>query len=178
MYRTYFQSGKCYYHPDRGAVGTCAQCGAGVCNECAVKYDGKILCRQCANEFLKQEHKEHQKNLKQRGGRFRKGTDFIVPGVIGILFNLVLFGVPYLFGYSIIDGESAALVVIGMYELFSIPFCYVALNDLFPHYYETSIFSFTEFLKFFIRVFVSCLAGWIYFPFIVIRFIVSKHRKK
>ena len=74
------QVSRCYYHPDKSAVATCTKCGVGICRDCAVKDDqGRILCYRCGNEYLKLEHKEHRKKIKDSGGRFRKGTDFIVP---------------------------------------------------------------------------------------------------
>lgn len=63
----------CYYHPDRAAVAFCAECGVGICQECAVNDSrGRVVCRQCANEELRQEH------LPRRVGRyFRLARDFI-----------------------------------------------------------------------------------------------------
>lgn len=82
----YVQVSKCYYHPERGAVATCTKCGVGICRECAVKDSrGRILCYRCGNEDLRQEHKEYRKKLKASGGRFRRGAEFIFPGIIGIL---------------------------------------------------------------------------------------------
>ena len=49
----------CYYHRGRLAVATCARCGVGICRDCLVRDEnGTILCYQCGNEKLKQEHKE------------------------------------------------------------------------------------------------------------------------
>lgn len=38
---------KCYYHPDRDAVGVCVKCGKAVCAEDSVIIDGKLYCKEC-----------------------------------------------------------------------------------------------------------------------------------
>lgn len=43
----------CYYHPDRPAVAQCADCGKGLCTECASRNSKKIpLCPTCAKKRL------------------------------------------------------------------------------------------------------------------------------
>lgn len=39
---------KCYLHNEAEAVGTCIQCGKGLCPDCALNVNGKIVCRECA----------------------------------------------------------------------------------------------------------------------------------
>lgn len=39
---------RCYLHNDVEAIGTCTQCGRGLCPECAVNVGGKIVCKDCA----------------------------------------------------------------------------------------------------------------------------------
>jgi Na+/proline symporter len=41
---------KCHYHPERAAVGTCANCGKTVCPECKVVLSQKCYCNPCAEE--------------------------------------------------------------------------------------------------------------------------------
>lgn len=44
----------CYYHPDRPAVAQCADCGKGLCQECANRNSKKIpLCPDCAKKRLR-----------------------------------------------------------------------------------------------------------------------------
>jgi len=38
---------KCYVHPEVDPVGTCTSCGRGICGECAVEVQGKLVCRDC-----------------------------------------------------------------------------------------------------------------------------------
>jgi hypothetical protein len=40
---------KCYYHAERDAVGTCANCGKAVCPECKVMLSQKCYCNPCAD---------------------------------------------------------------------------------------------------------------------------------
>lgn len=38
---------KCYVHPESETVGACTRCGRGICSECAVEVQGKLVCRPC-----------------------------------------------------------------------------------------------------------------------------------
>lgn len=38
----------CYVHPEVSAVGTCSNCGRGICQQCMTVVDSKIYCRACA----------------------------------------------------------------------------------------------------------------------------------
>ncbi|HKV45679.1 MAG TPA: B-box zinc finger protein [bacterium] len=40
---------KCATHPDRNALGYCAQCGKPLCKECLVKLRTGNYCEVCAN---------------------------------------------------------------------------------------------------------------------------------
>lgn len=168
------QVGRCYYHPDRGAVAVCAECGAGVCRECAVKDGGgRVLCRQCGNEALKQEHKEYRKWLKESGGRFREGREFILPCIIGVLL-VAVGGVATYFDGSLVrhlENGNIAEIIGFAYMLFSMPFGYIKVNDVIPPKYN-SIF------RLLICFFVTMMIGWIVFPFFVVRFIFRKIKPK
>jgi len=39
----------CYVHPEANAVGTCANCGRGICQQCVTVVDNKLYCRACAS---------------------------------------------------------------------------------------------------------------------------------
>ena len=81
----------CYYHPNKLSVAVCSECGHGLCRDCIVKgRSGKTLCIDCANRELKQEHKEYQRLLRENGGRFRTGKEFLLPGIIGIVLCVVV----------------------------------------------------------------------------------------
>ena len=173
------QVGSCYYHPEKGAVAICSSCGVGICRDCLVRDDrGRILCRDCGNEYLRQEHKEYRKRLKESGGRFQKGTEFIVPSVVGVL---IVAAAGLLLHYGVFDTQFHAnemagnwgLFILVAYMLFSIPFCYIGLSDLIAPKFESST---ERWQKRFEKFIISLLFGWAVFTFIVIRFFVRKSR--
>jgi len=47
---------KCYNHPEKDAIGTCARCGRGICPECNVPIDGKDTCKNCAGIIASHSH--------------------------------------------------------------------------------------------------------------------------
>lgn len=163
----------CYYHGNRPAVATCAQCGVGICRECAVKDDsGRIICYKCGNSNLKQEHKEYREMIKEQGGRFRNGTEFIVPGIIGILIAIaggwfIYFGP---FDMRVFTGVNKDFIMIE-YLLFSSPFGMIMLNDRFAPKYDTwsNLFN-----TWFLKVMFSFFIGGIVFAFYLFRFVMSK----
>lgn len=42
---------KCFYHPDRDAVGQCVECGKGLCSECAGKWNPPH-CENCGGNVV------------------------------------------------------------------------------------------------------------------------------
>ncbi len=44
---------KCYYHPDRDAIGICAICGRPLCEECGVEIEGEFYHKKCLEQKLK-----------------------------------------------------------------------------------------------------------------------------
>lgn len=139
----------CYYHTDKLAVAVCAECGAGVCENCAVRDDrGRIICVSCGNAILKEEHKQYRQLLKEQGGRFTNGKEFIKPGIIGLI---LIFGALFLAfhdgtlvqeyhalaGYGDISrlfAGAVALLLFG-YMIFSIPFAFLWMFDAFAPKY-------------------------------------------
>lgn len=174
------QVGKCYYHPDMGSVALCAKCGVGLCRDCAISEGGKILCPSCANELLKQEHKEYRKWIKERGGHFVEGRDFIRPGVIGLLMILVFAVLEVvldhnqfilaMFHSNLPLPVCAFLIVLFAYLTFSIPFGYIIVNDLFTPRYHRGLVS----LTFAFTVTISVTFGWIIFAVILVQFFARK----
>lgn len=172
------QVSKCYYHPEIGAVATCAKCGVGICRDCAVKDDrGRIICYQCGNKDLKQGHKEYRKRLRENGGRFRTGAEFILPGSVGILIAIAFGAFLYYVGMDSqivsslsIDGSRGSLLLTA-YCLFSSPFGYIVLNDLFAPKYDRAI---NVICDRFMTVFFSPILGSILFAFFGIRFIIRR----
>ena len=38
---------KCYNHEEASAVGTCVSCGKAICDDCTVRVQDKLVCREC-----------------------------------------------------------------------------------------------------------------------------------
>lgn len=53
---------KCYYHPDRDAVGTCADCGKFLCKECLDRWTEPV-CNDCISKECVQQKKAARDEL-------------------------------------------------------------------------------------------------------------------
>lgn len=165
----------CYYHPDRGAVAVCDECGVGVCRECAVKVDnGRILCKACADNELRDDHKQYRNWLKERGGRFVEITDFVRPGIIGVFLVVLVVIIGHFTGDSLFR-EGTLFGIMTAYFLFSIPYCYTLLNTLIAPktYVRYGLIASTP-IRTMLKMIISVMTGWIVFPIIVIRFAFKK----
>lgn len=173
--------GYCYYHAGREAVAVCAQCGAGICRECAVKDDGgRIICISCGNSNLRQEHKQYRQLLKQQGGRFINGKEFIMPGIIGFLIVLAMGAIAFFSGSGIASPDGiydvlAYILVFAVlaYILFSIPFAIILMSDILAPKYDT---LYNRTFNFFLKIIVAMFIGWIVFTFYWVRFVILKIR--
>ncbi|WP_048198900.1 hypothetical protein [Methanocella arvoryzae] len=107
---------KCYLHNQMDAVGTCTRCGKAVCSECTLNVNGKIVCKQCAEQLASNPACNTAVNRKEPilsalltlllsglgqiyNGQVKKGLTFLV---LDILFAFVL--VFLIFGGSIFMG--------------------------------------------------------------------------
>lgn len=166
------QVSRCYYHPDTPAVATCAKCGAGLCKDCVAKDDsGRILCHECGQKQLDKKHDEFLRQLKKDGGRFKKATDFIIPGIIGILLAVAVWRFETASGAGLYFyaefGPAAA------YLLFAAPFGYIQVKD-----FSGPTFGAGKIIPFIFDAFFALLLGWIIFPFILLRFIIRKIKSR
>lgn len=178
----------CYYHPDRAAVAFCAECGVGICQECAVNDSrGRVVCRQCANEELRQEHREYRKQIKASGGRFITGKDFLVPGIVGILIaiagHVVLAFQGYYSAFFLNDynPKITLMVLVSImltYVLCSIPFGWIISSELIPIYHSTTTMGLVNMLKWILRVAITFYFSWLVFTVLWVRFLIRKHRSK
>jgi len=48
---------KCEKHPEREAIGVCANCGKAICEECRVEADGKNYCKDCVGKLFEDDKK-------------------------------------------------------------------------------------------------------------------------
>ena len=54
----------CVKHPDREALGVCAECGEPVCSGCAV-FIRELMCRKCATVMLFPDEKKDKKIVNE-----------------------------------------------------------------------------------------------------------------
>lgn len=57
-------------HKDKEAVGFCAECGRGVCGECAVELNGTQYCQECKNK-LESKPKDEYIVCESCGGQYK-----------------------------------------------------------------------------------------------------------
>ena len=38
---------QCFTHTDVEAIGSCSNCGRGICNNCSIEFGDKLKCRNC-----------------------------------------------------------------------------------------------------------------------------------
>ena len=173
--------GNCYYHAGKFAVTTCTNCGVSICKECAVKdFDKNIICVQCGNRMLKEDHKAFRKEVKDRGGMFSEGVEFIIPSIVGIILavafivttmNVDAFKPLYSEDTKTIIAVCAAYFVL----FFGLPYGYVALRELFADRFV----SFGAIIGiWWLKVMVSMFFGWLFFLFFIIRFIIRRIRDR
>jgi len=51
---------KCFYHPEKDAVGTCSQCGKAACRDCIEDVGGALLCKTCMGAVIRDRQQEQQ----------------------------------------------------------------------------------------------------------------------
>ena len=112
---------KCYVHLKTDAIGTCSNCGKGLCKECAIEVGNKLKCREC----LKNVEPQRLKNpgLAAILSFFWTGLGQIYNGQVGkgfglmaldiVNFILIFLGIGLITGlatriYSIADAYKTA----------------------------------------------------------------------
>lgn len=131
---------KCYYHPDRDAVGTCLDCGRGLCQECIDKYSAPI-CSDCNLKRLQ--------NDKQ--GVYK---EFIITAVLAVIGIVLAFaGEPH----GLMDVLTVIWGTAGIYPGWR------ALNKITPNIFL--VLPLVGWLFYFIIKFIiSVCIGWICLP--------------
>lgn len=105
---------RCSFHPDKvvEAVGACTGCGRGVCESCAVRIQGRLLCRPCVETVPIDSSRKHaeERNLKLKdpasaaamsmlhgglgqiyNGEIAKGLALLGAKVLILIIAIVLF---------------------------------------------------------------------------------------
>ena len=79
----------CYNHIDQPAVGTCIDCGKGLCNECAHKYTDPI-CDSCNLKRIRKEKSEMIKRWAGKGEYYTKNLAILLPLIALFLITIEL----------------------------------------------------------------------------------------
>ena len=83
---------KCYIHPKIDALGTCSDCGKGLCKECAVEVGNKLKCRECLKQ-TRETHRVKSPGLAAVLSFFWTGLGQIYNGQVGKGFGLMALDV-------------------------------------------------------------------------------------
>lgn len=139
----------CFEHPQEVAVGTCIDCGNGMCAVCSQKFDIPI-CKHCNDQRASLEKKEIIKELV---------TTFVVGGLLFLLFKS---------SPSFYNRLSLGSVIALVYISFSIVAGWKFLSKITPR-----IFLFLPIvgwiMYFVIKLFISIMVGPFVLPFQLFR---------
>jgi hypothetical protein len=101
---------KCFYHPNKDAVGICKNCNKGLCGECIVDVGNGIACKgNCENE-VKELNITLKKSKKAYG---RASRAYRRNAVLYAMIGLVFF-IPGLINIIIAKGEGLFLTIMGI----------------------------------------------------------------
>jgi len=121
---------RCFYHPDREAVGSCKSCGKGLCPECAVDLVKGLACRgrceadvQAVIQLIDQNIRhmavvesslQGRASIMQQGksARYANGFFLLVAGVV-----LAIFGAADLDRFSFVLVLGVVFLLFGVYWL-------------------------------------------------------------
>jgi hypothetical protein len=108
----------CFEHPQKPAVGTCTNCGRGLCKECTTVVEGQLSCRgDCQNEvtrkrqlMAKSERAADERTVVYGTSSKMYQQAFASAALFGLLF--VIVGAIFLFNDDTIPG--AILIGLGI----------------------------------------------------------------
>lgn len=84
---------KCYYHPEKDAVGICKNCNNGICKECASDVGNGLACKcSCEDEVrtINQITALSKTAFKKTGVAYKRMTAvFLFLGVFFITFGII-----------------------------------------------------------------------------------------
>lgn len=169
----------CHYHRGIFAENKCEKCGFYICSQCEVSIGkGRYVCVSCQNKEYKEEHKEHRNWIKHRNGRFVEWEDFIEPSIYGVLLVLgailfVYFGKINLSFATGVEGIISSISF--LYVVFSTPFGYIFLDELFADKVGTLYESFS---RWYFKAAFGFLFGWVFFSIYWIKFAKIREKEK
>jgi len=94
---------QCFYHPERGAVGLCRNCGKAVCRDCVEDVGGSLLCVGCQEiarneqQAAEQEDQAARDRIAARAALKLRIAQYVFWGTV--IFGVVL-GVAQIIGFA------------------------------------------------------------------------------
>ena len=103
----------CYYHPDAQAVGTCVNCGRGLCVSCAGEAATKLACKgSCENQLLELD----QLRVKSKSS-FRTAAS--VNRTAGFAFTVLAFILGFIGAFLVFAKEGViGYIAVGVAAVF------------------------------------------------------------
>jgi len=152
----------CFYHPDSPSVAACIDCGKGLCQPCTAKFSIAI-CNDC-NAKRNQKDKVTMINILLKK----------------ILPSIVLFIVAFLFMHKTGSYSNIYVSIIFGYIVMSIPWGWSRTGDMLGRRRFSFLRSgFLDWCHWSLRISLSFLLGFVFFPLEVIKLIrAAKDSKK
>lgn len=153
---------KCFYHQKKDAVGTCQNCGKGLCKECAGKYT-PCLCDDCAVNIKLIE--ENEKEQKRKDALIDTTSEFIAAIIKGSIAVLIW--------YLIVNKAMDTPFDVSQLFIFFLPFgwaLFTYLEQYLPPIFLSGVFLWIYLALKFV---VSILLGVPCFIYQVIKFIIK-----
>lgn len=163
----------CFFHVDREAVATCQDCGIGLCQECASKYN-PCLCPECAKK-RKIEY-ENERIQKKKDDLYNVKYEFLSSCLYGITIAGIIIAVG---AYACISDRTIryipVIIILALLSYFA-SFGWKQTIGFKAGAFESNLF---QVISFVIRVILSIIIGIPSFIFVVIKYVngVERNRK-
>jgi sulfite exporter TauE/SafE len=106
---------RCYYHPEKPAVGICKHCQRGLCNDCAAVIEDVLACKNRHEEEVLAMEQLTARNIfqsKRVSSAYTRNAIFY--GLVGTLFTG--FG---LYQYPFLGLQAVFFILIGLFLLYA-----------------------------------------------------------
>lgn len=106
---------KCYYHPEKSAVGLCKYCQRGLCEACAAEVDDVLACVNRHEDEVRSIEQLVARNLfqsRRAGSAYSRNAIFY--GLVGVLFGA--FGALQL---RFLGLQALFFILIGVFLLYA-----------------------------------------------------------
>lgn len=124
----------CAYHENVKAKFICQDCGANICNDCAVNNNGDIICLECANEKgllvmknkINNEVDNYNINNNSTKNQERKISTFwttifsFIPGAGHMYLGMMKRGFQLMVGFFLMIGLASSLYSSDIFNFFAV----------------------------------------------------------